>query len=118
MCTCHANRYRLLWCIIVTYHKPQYGALLCVFRNAGDLDGTGSYTPALSFDFEGLECSGVCDITTSTGALDEDSSDGDTSRTMAIAVGSVVSGIGLAALVSGWGTPPSSDVAAVVALAY
>lgn len=68
---------------------------------AGDLDGSGSYTPALSFEFEGLECSGACDISASAGALDEDSSGGSTGRTIAIVVGSVVSGIGLAALVSG-----------------
>eukprot|EP00752_Nemacystus_decipiens_P010130 g9028.t1 len=64
-----------------------------------DLNGAGSYTPALSFEFDGLECSGVCDITASAGALDDDSSDGSTGRTIAIAVGSVVSGVGLAALI-------------------
>eukprot|EP00903_Cladosiphon_okamuranus_P015531 g14339.t1 len=64
-----------------------------------DLDGSGGYTPALSFDFDGLECSGTCDLSASAGALDADSSDGSTGRTIAIAVGSVVSGIGLAALI-------------------
>lgn len=89
----------------------------CALSNAGDL-GSGSFTPAVSFEFEGLECSGTCDATSSAGALDEDSSDGSTGRTIAIAVGSVVSGVGLAALVSRWGTPANNDVAEIVVLAY
>lgn len=67
----------------------------------------------MSFEFDGLRCSETCDVTTSAGALDENNSDGSTGRTIAIAVGSVVSGIGLAALVSGWGA-----LAAIVMLAY
>lgn len=66
----------------------------------GDLEGTGSsYTPAVSFNFEALTCTGSCDIATSVETLDGESSDGSTGRTMAIVVGSVVSGVGVAAIV-------------------
>ncbi|CAN0287084.1 unnamed protein product, partial [Ectocarpus sp. 6 AP-2014] len=64
-----------------------------------DLDGKGSYTPAVSFDFEALTCTGSCEIATSVESLDSEGSDGSTGRTMAIVVGSVVSGVGVAAIV-------------------
>ncbi|CAM9105048.1 unnamed protein product [Hapterophycus canaliculatus] len=64
-----------------------------------DLEGGGVFTTAGSFDFEGLQCSEVCDIETSVGALDGDSSDGSTGRTIGIAVGSVVAGVGVTALI-------------------
>ncbi|CAN0031619.1 unnamed protein product [Scytosiphon promiscuus] len=65
-----------------------------------DLEGEGNFVSAKSFDFEGLQCSdGACDTTTSVGALDGDSSDGSTGTTIAIAVGSVVAGVGAAALI-------------------
>lgn len=67
--------------------------------DTGDLEGEGGFTPAVSFDFEGVQCSDVCEIVTSVGAIDGDSSDGSTGRTIAIAVGSVVAGVGFAALI-------------------
>lgn len=71
-----------------------------IFENTGDLDGDGVYTPAVSFDFAGLECSGACEATTSVEAVvGGSSSDGSTDRTMAIAIGSAVSGVGVTALI-------------------
>lgn len=65
----------------------------------GDLEGEGIYTPAVSFDFEALTCTGSCEIATSVEPVDSEGSDGSTGRTMAIVVGSVVSGVGVAAIV-------------------
>lgn len=70
------------------------------FENAGDLDADGAYTPAASFGFDGLECSAVCEVSTSVEAVDGvSSSGGSMDRTTAIVIGSVVSGAGLAALI-------------------
>lgn len=64
------------------------------------MEGEGSFTPAVSFDdFEALACTGSCEIATSVESIDGEASDGSTGRTMAIVVGSVVSGVGVAAIV-------------------
>lgn len=69
-------------------------------ENTGDLDADGVYTPAVSFDFDGLECSRACEVTTSVEGVDGvSSSDGSIGRTAAIVIGSVAFGIGLAALI-------------------
>lgn len=74
-----------------------------IFENAGDLDADGAYTPAVSFGFDGLECSAACEVSTSTEAVGAgSSSDGSMDRTTAIVIGSVASGAGLAALIVIW----------------
>ena len=85
-----------------TCHSLNLPTNLALLHIAGDLDGGGVFTVGPNFGFEGLACSGTCDVATSIEAIEGDnSSDDGTGRTMAIVVGSVVSGVGLAALVGG-----------------
>ncbi|CAM9216253.1 unnamed protein product [Ectocarpus fasciculatus] len=64
-----------------------------------DLNGEGGFIPAVGLGFEALACTGSCEIATSVESIDGEASDGSTGRTMAIVVGSVVSGVGVAAIV-------------------